>query len=635
MSDNPRASFNRRMTTVVILLIVLAIYSYPYLATTRTLQSRQVPFSFAADLSLYLNLGQLGSSRLQPAVNPYYGSPMQLGLFGYLTFDLAFRVFGWLQNIVGHNLWWTVLIWNWLWWAVIFAGALWFFRLALFEKASSVLWLGIGLLFFFNFGVLKSLLVAWLHLPSLDGFEALSLPYIRVFFPQIPVALLLLYLALQIRWLRSSKWYDWAGLWALQAVALAMFPYATLVMAGSTFVVLLGCFSPALPGVRLKAIIPYAVACAAIDCMFLLHRMTRGTQDSQLSFVRFRPSHLFDLTGGSMILLLLLGLLTLVLRPVGSRETKWTIVGLGSSTALLMLADVVAAPSLLMSSHGGYFLHCTVTLQITYLLSGLWMRLERFRPWMRPAFLTAIFLVTVNGALLAFGNYRSSLPQNREIRELAQAVGSVQIDERDLIIARADTVDDLCSWVPLLSRATVLFCRSAQYELSDSERRGFHRLRQAFYLYFTGKDTRWVDGVISDPAALTAQDRLAFAGEINPSDKETLLTGKREIAAELIPRLAEVEGRQGRARDFFSSYARVLLVDHATHPNFVKERLLEYLSIDSEHKLGDFVLLWCRPKPGHGELESPHGESSVQVLPIGRDPGVEAEPGPRREHQRG
>ena len=585
--ENPGASFSRRVATVLILLLVLAIYSYPYLATSRTLHSRQVPFSFAADLSLYLNLGHLGSSHSQPALNPYYGTPMHPGLLGYLTFDLAFRVFGWLENIVGHNLWWTVLIWNWLWWVAICVGARWFFRLTLPEETSSLFWLGIILLFFFNFGVLKSLLVAWLHLPSLGGFEALSLPYIRVFFPQIPVALLLFYLALQIRVLRSSKWYDWAGMWVLQAVALAMFPYATLIMAGSTLVVALGCFPSLLPGARLKAIIPYGLACAAIDCMFLLHRTVRGTQDSQFSFLRFRPSHIVDLAGGAVMLLLLLGLLTLILPPSGSREAKWTIVGLGASNALLMLADVVLAPSLLMSSHGGYFLHGTVTLQITYLLFGLWMRFERFRPWMRPACLTAIVLVTVNGAMLAFGNYRSSLPQNREISELAQVAGSVQIDGGDLILARADTVDDLCSWVPLLNRATVLFCRSAQYELSDSERRGFHRLRQAFYLYFTGKDARWVDGVISDPAALTAQDRLAFAGEINPSDHDTLDTGKHEIMAELIPRLAEVENRQGPARDFFRPYARVLVVDHATHPIFVKYRLLAYLSIDSEKNVGD------------------------------------------------
>ncbi len=635
MIDSPQASFNRRMATVVILLVVLAIYSYPYLATSRMLQSRQVPFSFAADLSLYLNLGQLGSSHFQPAVNPYYGTPMQPGLFGYLTFDLAFRVFGWLETIVGPNLWWTVLIWNWLWWAAICFGALCFFRVALPAETSLVQWLGITLLFFFNFGVLKSLLVAWLHLPSLGGFATLSLPYIRVFFPQIPVALLLFYLALQIRVLRSSTWYDWAGVCALQAVALATFPYATLMMAGTTFVVALGYFRSSLPGVPLKAILPYGLACAAIDFMFLLHRMARGTQDSQFSFIRFRPSHIFDLAGGAVIVLLLLGLLTLILPPAGSREAKWTMVGLGTSNALLMLADVVAAPSLLLSSHGGYFLHCTVALQTTYLLSWLWMRLERFRPWMRPACITAIFLLMVNGAMLALGNYRSFLPQNREISDLARVVGSLQINDRDLIIARADTVDDLCSWVPLLNRATVLFCRSAQYELSDAERRGMHRLRQAFYLYFTGKDSRWVDGVISDPAALTAQDQLAFAGEISPSDKDTLDTGKREITAELIPRLAKVEEQQGSARDFFRPYARVLVVDHATHPIFVKERLSAYLSIDSEQKLGDFVVLWCRPNPGSGKLDSPHGGPSGKVLPVSFDPGVEAGPGRLRDPQRG
>jgi len=180
----------------------------------------------------------------------------------------------------------------------------------------------------------------------------------------------------------------------------------------------------------------------------------------------------------------------------------------------------------------------------------------------------------------------------------------VRIDGGDLIIARADTVDDLCSWVPLLNRATVLFCRSAQYELSDSERRGFHRLRQAFYFYFTGKDTRWVDGVISDPAALTAQDRLAFAGEINPTDKDTLDTGKREIMAELIPRLAEVENQQGPAQDFFRPYRRVLVIDDARRPTFARDHLSSYLSIDSEQRVGDFVMLWCRPNQGRDESPS-------------------------------
>jgi len=271
-----------------------------------------------------------------------------------------------------------------------------------------------------------------------------------------------------------------------------------------------------------------------------------------------------------------------------------------------MLADVVFAPSLLMSSHGSYFLHCTISLQVAYLIAAIFARLERTHAWGRPACLTAIFLLMVNGALLAMGNYRSFLPQNTQVSELAQAVGSLKIDDSDLIVARADTVDDLCSWVPLLKRGTVLFCRSAQYELSDSERRGFHRLRQAFYLYFTGKDSGWVDRVVRDPAALTAQDRLAFAGEINLSDTDTLDTGKREITAELIPRLVEVEKLQDPTQDFFRPYPHILVIDDAKHPVFVKERLSSYLSIDAEQKVGDFVVLWCRPNIQRGEPGPSH-----------------------------
>ncbi|MGH9504286.1 MAG: hypothetical protein ACRD20_15665 [Terriglobales bacterium] len=594
LMDGRGASFGRRMAPVVILLVVIAGYSYPYLATTRTLRSRLVPYSFAADPSLYLNLGQLGSPGHQSTLNPYYGTPMPSGVFGYLTFDLAFRVFGWVENLVNHNLWDAVLIWNWLWWTAIFVGAFWFLRLALPHDRSPVLWLGMSLVFFFNFGILKSLMGAWLHLPSLAGFEALSLPYIRSFFPPIPVALLLFYLAVQIRALRFSNWYDWAVMGVLQAVTLATFPYATLMMAGSTLVVALPCFRSILPYGRLKAVIPYGLGCAAIDIMLLLHSVKPGMRDSQFSFFRFRPLHVFDLAGGSVILLFLLTIITIVLPPSGSREAKWSLAGLGFSNVLLMLGDAVLAPSLLMSTHGSYFLHCTVSLQVTYVIAALFARFERMYAWLRPACLAAIFLVTVNGAMLSLGNYRAFLPQNREISEFARAVNSLQVDDRDLFLARADTVDDLCSWVPLLNRGTVLFCRSAQYELSDSERRSAHRLRQAFYLYFTGKDSRWVEGVVRNPEALTAQDRLAFAGEINPSDKDTLDTGRREITSELIPQLHRVEQSQDQAQKFFHSFPQILVIDDARHPVFVRQRLASYFSIDSEQRVGDFVVLRCR-----------------------------------------
>jgi hypothetical protein len=595
----PPASSSRRMATFVIALAILAIYSYPYLATTWTLGSKLVPYEFAADLSFYLNLGQLGSSHHQPALNPYYGTSMQVGGLGYLTFDLAFRIFGWLENILNHNLWYAVLVWSWLWWMAICIGAFWFFHLALPEETTPVIYLGVSLLCFFNFGVLRSLLGAWLYLPSLAGFEAVSLPYIRTFFPPIPVALLLLYLALQIRVLRFSRWYDWAGMCGLQAVAFAMFPYATLLMAANTFVIAFAFFASLSRRAWVKTLVSYGVACAAIDFTFLLlHRLGPRTHDPKFSLFRLRPSHIFDLTGGALILLLLLSVLTVVLPPFGSREAKWTLAGLGLSNILMMLADAVFAPSLLLSVHGGYFLHCTIALQVAYFTAALFARFEIKHAWLKPACLAATFLVVVNGAMLAWGNYRAFLPQNRDVSEFARAVSIVKVADGDLIIARADSVDDLCAWAPLLTPGTVLFCRSAQYELSDSERRGFHRVRQALYLYFTGKDSSWVEGVIRDPAALTEQDRLAFAGEINPSDEDTLETGKREIEAELIPRLVTVEKLRSLTQFLSRPSLRVLVIDDARHRVFVKERLSSFLTIDSEQQVGNLVMLWCRPNEG-------------------------------------
>src|SRR5579862_1239784 len=440
----PPASSRRRMATFMLVVAILGIYSFPYLATTRYLDSKRVPYLFAADLSLYLNIAQLGSSRQQDLVNSYYGTPMKAGAFGYLTFDLAFRVFGWVENIVHHNLWCAVLVWNWLWWGAICLGALWFLRLALPQETEPVLWLGISLLLLFNFGILKSLLGAWLHLPSLAGFEALSLPYIRSFFPAIPVALLLFYLSLQIRALRFSRWYDWVAMGALQAVAFAMFPFATLLMAGTSFVIVAACFTGAFSRDRIKAFFLYGLACAAIDFTFLLRRLTPGGHDSQFALFRFRPSHIFDLTGGALILLIVLTILVVAIPPVGSREAKWTLVGLGFSNILLMLADVVFSPSLLLSVHGGYFLHCTISLQTAYLAAAILVKFAPGQKWAKPACMAAIGLMIVNGALLAWGNYRAFLPQNREISELARTLESLQVESGELVLSRADRVDDLC-----------------------------------------------------------------------------------------------------------------------------------------------------------------------------------------------
>jgi hypothetical protein len=299
--------------------------------------------------------------------------------------------------------------------------------------------------------------------------------------------------------------------------------------------------------------------------------------------------------GGAWLLLMLLTVATAISPSVGSPGTKWTIVGLGFANSLLMLGDTVFSPALLVSHHGGYFMHTTISLQIVYLVAAAFVRFGRGTLWLRAACLATIVFTTTNGLVLAFADYRYSLPENRDASALAQAFQLLNITKEDLVIARAESVDDSCSWVPLLTPARVLFCRSAQYQLSTEEKHSLYRLRQAFYLYFTGKGSREIERVATDSGNIGEQERLAFGGEINTADKDLWNQGKSAIRTDLVPLLSQVEQRNDRVRSFFSPYKQVLIVDDATNPTFVRQRLSFYFSIESESRIDDLVFLWCRP----------------------------------------
>ncbi len=580
---------NRRLLNLAIVLVVLTVYSFPYLATSVELKSQQVPFSFAPDLSLYLNLSALGSSH----VNPYFGTPFQSGGIGYMTFDTPFKLLAIFVKVVGNNLWRAILIWNVFCWTAICVGALWFLRMAFPETHGLSVCLAMTLLFFFNFGVAKSELLAWLKLPSLAGFDGLTLPYMRAVFPQIPIALLFPYLAFQIRAFHSWNWSDWAVMCFLQAAAFATFPYETLLMAGTTAVVVLATFAMEMRSKHLLAVALYGAGCAAADILFVLFRLSGGTHPKQ-ALVSLHLERAIGLVGGGLLCLLLLTVATIVSPVLVSRTAKWTVAGLGIANFLLMLGDIVFSPALLVSHHAGYFIQTTIALQIVYLAYSAFVRFGRESVWLKAAYIAAIVLATANGLFLAFAADRSSLPDNRTTNDFAVAIRSLNLTKEDLVIARADSVDDLCAWVPLLTPAKVLFCRSAQYELSVEEKRTLYRLRQAFYLYFIGRDALGTDRAATDSFALAQQESLVFSNE-NPADKEGWDEAKASIRTDLVPLISQVERRDTRTEKSLSPYSRVLVVDDGANPIFIRQRLESYFFIESQSKVNGFVFLWCRP----------------------------------------
>jgi hypothetical protein len=235
------------------------------------LGSKDLPTILAPDLTLYLNLSNLTPLSEGEVLNPYYRIPVQRNGAGYLKFGLAARLFGGIARALGGRTWLAMLMWNAFW-----LGCLCITTICLFERflpgGSPVLvLLGAAFLMLFNFGMARTLVLAWAHLPSLEAFTNIGLPFMRAFVPVTPCVLLLMYLGLQMEALRRDRIILWAAMAFLQLLALAVFPYATLLMAGITAVSIFG------KPIRLRAVetwkIPliYAIVCTLLDCAFLLH----------------------------------------------------------------------------------------------------------------------------------------------------------------------------------------------------------------------------------------------------------------------------------------------------------------------------------------------------------------------------
>ena len=230
-SPQGRAAFE-----LAAVVLVLVTYSYPSLRARAELGSTVLPPIFAPDLSLYLNLSNLTAINENRIISPYYRVPVPSNGTGYLKFGLGARLFGYLNRLLGDHTWFAFLIWNVFWWVLLCVVALWVFERFLPLTSPAIVIVGLGLLMLANFGVLKTLFLAWVHLPSLEGFQLLGLPFMRAFIPIIPSVFVLAYLGLQMEALRRKSIFLWIGMGTLQLLALAIFPYATLMMAGMTAV---------------------------------------------------------------------------------------------------------------------------------------------------------------------------------------------------------------------------------------------------------------------------------------------------------------------------------------------------------------------------------------------------------------
>jgi hypothetical protein len=576
--------------------LILGFYSYPALKTAAKTGSRDLPAVSAPDMSLYLNISSMKATSSGTLIDPYYGIPVPSARLGYLKFRTAFLLFEIFSRSLHGNLWWSLLLWNLFWWGLLCALVGWFFQQFLPEPSLLLILLGIGLLMFFNFGVLKSVLGAWAHLPSLHSFDSVEFPFIRPFFPQVPIPLLVFYIGLQIKALQKPSTWIWVAMIAVQFSAFTIFPYAMLMMAGVTAVVALGQLFVDRTPVHWYVFLFYAVACAISDLLFFLHGGEAGRSGApgQYSLIRIQLSLLPHRIGGMWLILGALTLGMFLLRDL-SPQIKLPLVGLGMSNLFLLLGDAFFSETAVqMSTHGGYFVQLSATVLFIFLLSAWTPRFDRNQAW-RFALVALILLLTLNGALVADATYRAFLPMNEEQAAIARLLQSDPPEASDLVIARAQGVDDDCAWVPLLSSSHVLFCRNAQVLLSPEQNRSIQRLRQAFYLNFTNKDVASVEHVLADPNAGTELNRLMFLGQ------EAAASGDRnqgiaEIRADLLPLLTKIQNQDIEVRSFFTHYRRVLVLDDLNASSFAASRLTNYLKIEKQQSEGRWLRMDCRPR---------------------------------------
>ena len=595
--NNSRHGLIRRPFIIAIILFTLGVYSYPALATWAKTGSAVLPPILAPDTGFYIFLSKLTTLGSGAILNPYYGVEVPPHASAHLKFRLAFLLFGYVDTLLGGHLWLALFVWNLIWCGLLCWIAIWLFEQFLPDNSTLLVGWGFALLMWSNFGLLKPLVLAWMHLPSVQGFEDIGLAYARPFFPQIPIPLLLAYLGLQMGVLRAQRFRIWVGMGLLQLLAFAIFPYTTLMMAGITLVAAVWLIVARVHPVPWRSLVAYGTFCAAVDLLYLrLGTLTHQPQ-TQPSVFHIELAELPHLIGGMWIIIAFLTLATALVRSLRA-EVRWPLVGLGLANMSLLLGDVFfSETSLMISHHAGYFVHPTVAVLLAFLLSAVCARLQVTSRYSRVALGVVVTLLAVNAMLLAEATYRAFLPLNQQQVETVSLLQSIPVKADDLLIVHARISDDACEWAPLASSAKVLFCRDASALLAPDQIHTIQRLRQALYLYFTGMDSRQLEKITEDPKAIDEQMRLAYFGGILPFRKEEREEGLSAIRMELIPLLDGAEHQNDpRMQAFLRLYSRILVVDNRQSPVFDRQRLASYLVIQKEAPGGDLTVLYYNPK---------------------------------------
>ncbi len=343
-----------------------------------------------------------------------------------------------------------------------------------------------------------------------------------------------------------------------------------------------------------RAIALFGITCAVIDSIFVFSGAPalRSGSSGEAPLFHFQAAVLPIQMGKLWILVGLLSAAVAMSRKLAP-EVRWALAGLGVTNMVMLLGDAfVPGPPLFLTNHASYFEHATIVVLLTFVVGAIASRPGRQSAKLRLTLGLATCFFCVNGMLLAESGYRRILPTNREQADMVNWFARGQVAADDLIILQHDA----CGWVPFLTQAQVLFCRNSQAMLTPQQNRDLQRSREAWYLYFNGKDRQWLESVVADANSTHRLETYGMYGEVSSYLGEQRTRQAAYIESQLKPLLERIETHDPTAIAFLRQFKQVWILQDKHAPVFVRSRLSEYMDILSEETSGDLEVLSATPK---------------------------------------
>jgi hypothetical protein len=336
----------------------------------------------------------------------------------------------------------------------------------------------------------------------------------------------------------------------------------------------------------------FAAACAMLDLGYILLVGFGGSHGNVRFGLQFNRAMLLPSLRPYMLLLLLAAGLALMSKA--SFAARTTVAGLAISNAILGFSDVVFPFDAQMATHINYIVDLTTVLT---LLVFMWSFLERmYGPILRTSL---VIFLTLLGLWSGYSNYRVFRDLNRFQAASELALEKVNLTSSDLVIAPSQTADDVSSWIPLISEAGVLFTIDGENMLPADRVHSEQTFRQAAYLELGGFGvpallSATADGSLdSQVNALTQHGERGYLRSPLPAHRSE---ARAVVRARLQPVLERIENDPESIRHLFSSYRRLVVVDHSEHPVFPRSALNNWVEVLEQYEQGGVTVLICRPR---------------------------------------